>query len=967
MQLRRILRSSILAFSIAVFMAPDVTAQQMPADVQQIMQKMQSGQKPTAEEMQRLCAWGNSMEKQGSAASTAAKTGSRAPAAAGKSGNFSQSGASSLSPMSLVPAETKSESAANGAQTLPCPPKLAKAVATVAPTSSEFLALVRSIAATYGARIGAGRTPIDTTLAGMPANSSSTGVGATLFMSGAAAASVYLHAAALLKNPADLDAANNPGVALDAIPDPMASSRVLIYVHKMEPQVALTSINLGWTYFNSGNASLAQKQFSSAVLAGPDLAGGYNGLGLLAACRNDQFTAQAEFRKALNRSYSGIAALGYSKARQAEEKSESDSTEDSLPPDDSATERVPELPADVDTQRTEASQQTFQHAYDFADERIQRLYDQLQEARSRLEAVARHFRTNPDGSIDFPRVFDKQLLQYRDILRLTLGYSMSQAGQQIAPDSQSTSERMVGVAQSAGEDVQNSIRLQNRLNELAQHYSDCLWAGGDDKVCKPPYEREAASLQQQAEEVAYLACTKAKQELSDSYGLQYRSWKKFSDALRSSSRDLYAYSQPVIDSVWLPALHDAMDAERELAVLTLYKHEAGMALSMADNERGYADLKCVPPRPPAAPQPAKNPKLNGKGIDCPLNPPAKIGLAGVSMTLGCETFSVEDGDGLAALMKFEKERAVLDNDYTADMQKFAKAAGSRYIVSVRVTESDSQAYMQIKLLDADSASALEMKDSLADKGDMALDAAEKLAGDFVMAINLPAMGYKSSSGCDSIPNPWTGTIIYSYALNMPIRHDTFFSPWHLEKRRYTIAQLENTMVQRRNAGYTIEQVGPVRVTFGDKVESHDLQEWNWTAYCAGSMIAPRDRRDGHASVVKTMTVDRQPDNRDATVSIRAIASGKIRITADFPPVKETVTQTLEIKDSGGCPGEEPVGQNDRKATTVRRDNLGQLRWEVPSGPTSDHLAGEEKRQIDSMTETIRWDLQRASKAAAKHR
>jgi hypothetical protein len=88
--------------------------------------------------------------------------------------------------------------------------------------------------------------------------------------------------------------------------------------------------------------------------------------------------------------------------------------------------------------------------------------------------------------------------------------------------------------------------------------------------------------------------------LDTDYAQYFKIWKQYSDYSRASSRDLYAYSQPIIDQIWVPSLNQLMQATRELTVLSLYTEDAGFANSLAEIAKGYNDLQCIPPEPPHA-------------------------------------------------------------------------------------------------------------------------------------------------------------------------------------------------------------------------------------------------------------------------------------------------------------------------------------------------------------------------------
>jgi hypothetical protein len=159
-------------------------------------------------------------------------------------------------------------------------------------------------------------------------------------------------------------------------------------------------------------------------------------------------------------------------------------------------------------------------------------------------------------------------------------------------------------------------------------------------------------LADQLDENGYKACKLTKETLDTNYAQHFKIWKQFSDTARASSRDLYAYSQPIIDQIWVPSLNELVQANRELAVLALYKEDAGYAGGLAEIARAYKDLKCVEPEPPKPPKTIKDPTLTKKEPDCPLNPPLNLNLVVAKLELGCEKVKISGGE----ILRVEVER-----------------------------------------------------------------------------------------------------------------------------------------------------------------------------------------------------------------------------------------------------------------------------------------------------------------------
>jgi len=573
---------------------------------------LKSGQGTTPAEAKRLQEWSKSMS---------------AAASGGGANNASAASASA------APAAASSSQSST-----PCPPAHALPVTATAPTRAEYVALVKSLAETYGKGLGTHRAEFDHIFAGHSPSSSPAQSAGVLYMSGAAGASVYAGAVAAVANPDDLQVASNLGVALDSIPDAKSASAVLLYAHKLAPQQAMPALNLAWVYFNSGHATEAKALFQNAAVLTPDLAGPSAGLGMMASCQGDTATAMIMFRKSLSKSYSGVVAVGYKQAQQAEEQKQQDSTEPppSFPPsgsDDSSP--LPEMPATDDPQATLSNVAAFQQAMTYSDKATQAATARVLDAGNRMLAIIRHAQIDPDGTINLPRTFDKQLFEYGEIVKLTTGrpygldQTVQQAGAAIDTVNKPISEQIKG-------EIPHIMELANEMNAA---------------IAAQNSAREA-EIQYEEDQISFRECKLSKQMLDNEYVQHYKIYKKSSDFYRSSSRDLYAYSQPIIDQIWVPSLNEWVQASRELAVVIPYGTSARYANSLADIARGMNALKCVEPQPPPPPKTIKDPTLTKKEPDCPLKPPLNLNFVVAKMELGCDHVKISGGE----ILRVEVER-----------------------------------------------------------------------------------------------------------------------------------------------------------------------------------------------------------------------------------------------------------------------------------------------------------------------
>jgi hypothetical protein len=673
----------VWSFVLFLLMVPQAVAQAplIPPDIQAIMQKMQSGQQPTADEMRRLQEWGQAMQQQmkgGGATGGAAGGGGAAGAGAGSVGqNFG---------VTPVP------SAGNPLQ-LPCPPSAGLDFPAGAPSKTEYLALLASLVDSYGKRLSGSKSDLDRVLASYAGDGSSvTGMGVTLYLSGAAAAAVYTDAIAALHNPDNLQAANNLGVALDTIPDSKAAAQVFQYVRSLAPKAPLPALNLGWAYFNGGRGDLAQKQFQEAGSLGPNLPGPDAGLGMLASCGGDQRTARMEFLKSLTKGFSAVVAFGYQQADQAEKQTESANTAPTPPPADNPdTGPIPELPVDADPEATAASEPAFQHAVTVANQRAPAATQRLQQAMSRVQSVSRNASVDANGEVTFPRVFDKQLFILREMNALVMAPVVG-AEKSLLP--QATNAMQSATQSLNNPDVQRLLELGKERDQANKRQQECVKPHVDKNgvpptkedadyvlnVCDAQYFAELKRIGDEEEQINFRQCKLQKSALDVIYSQNYKLWKAYSDSLRVAARDYYAFSQPVIDEIWDPDLNEVMQASREVQVVTLYQPAAQGALTLAGTARSFRELKCVAPPPPQPPKTARDPELTDKPSKCPLDPPLKLG----PFEFGCHSLKIEGGEGLK--IKFEhdfakKETALwvgagLDLEAAASLKNFSELKGA---------------------------------------------------------------------------------------------------------------------------------------------------------------------------------------------------------------------------------------------------------------------------------------------------
>jgi hypothetical protein len=380
--------------------------------------------------------------------------------------------------------------------------------------------------------------------------------------------------------------------------------------------------------------------------------------------------------------------VGYKQAEKTEEQKQQDSNEPppSLPPsgsDDPSP--LPEMPVTADPQETLGSQPAFQQAWNFADKEVQAANARWQAAQARVSAINRRAQIDPDGTIDLPRTFDRQLFEYRQILMLTVG-----TVQQV---SFPTLQQAIGVigpvneqnAEATAVDSDTFLRLQKEQLADQEAHSDAfkrivmqgLPPAAEAAAIEAEdarYSAQLAPLQQQGDDLAFKMCKRTKGTLETNYAQWFKVWKQYSDSSRASTRDFYAYSQPILDQIWVPSLNELLQADREIHVLALYRQDAQGALVVAGLAKGINDLKCVEPQPPGAPKTVKDPTLTKKEPDCPLNPPIRLGFGAMKMELGCDHVKISGGE----ILRVEVERNFDRKDTAFWVGVGASASASTY-------------------------------------------------------------------------------------------------------------------------------------------------------------------------------------------------------------------------------------------------------------------------------------------------
>ena len=603
----------------------------IPPDVQAIMNKLSSGKIPTAAEQKRLQEWAASQ------------------GAGGTSGG-------------QQPGTPKAPQPGQGAQVSLkgfCPAATGAQLPVTAPTAAEYMALIKSLVSRYGAKLAQDtRASIDAGIAQPGSNSLGASYGAFLNAAGAINEAVYAAAAAAQKNPADLLAANNLGVNLSEAGDHQSSALVLLYVTRMRPNSPLAAVNLGWTYFNAGARVPAQREFQRALGLASDMSAPEAGMGLLAGCRGDNATAMRLLKSSLSKGYSGVAAAAFvqaetsqppsdtSQGQAAQDQSGSEGNPPPAPANES--EMIPDLPLQPEAEHNISEIDALKRVSDWAGQHGNELQQRFADVSGRVAALNRRAKQDGDA-IDLPIVFDRELFEFQQTMDLTFAARFRNVEPTVKNITQVMNTNAQVTAAIIGPEQQRFLEESNELIALMNEQIAC----GNNDICKAQVQKKIDAKNAEMNDTSYQICIHAKQSMDISYVQSYKHWKTTWDDFRPAAADLYAFTDPVLQRVWVPSLNEMLQLERELAVMGMYRPLSAEAAGLAANAEAYQHLVCVAPPPPSSAENADAPNLpKKKPPGCPFDPPRRMGCGALSMTLGCDHVSISGGE----VVRFKVER-----------------------------------------------------------------------------------------------------------------------------------------------------------------------------------------------------------------------------------------------------------------------------------------------------------------------
>ncbi len=589
---------------------------QISTEIKQIMEKIKSGKELTEQEEAKMEKWGNTMEKQIEALEKSSVK------------------ASPKAHTSLVNRD-------------PICPKKADLPALAELNREKYLQMAQGLMTAYGTKLG-DLPKLKSLLNNTEKPTDGADMGAAFVMAGAGSASVYAIAWSATHNPDDVLTANNLGVVLKDMGEYAKAIQVLKYADKLKPNIGLILCNLGWAYREAGDYTNAEIMFGKALKASPEMTSPYLGLGLIAKCENNNLRAEEYLRKALAQKFS---AVGFGAMKQAQEtKSDSQNKENQSKPlaDEGSAQglEVPELPVSENKGKLVSQKQPIGDYLSHLDARTQQLTSELLSVLERIKKQQARAFKDPDNAIVFNRDFSKEIMQFNDVTELLFsenslyGQALKQGNKLLENNSRNLEKQLPAHTQN----LEEILRLQDQLGQLIQQHSEC----GDNKPCQKKVEVEIDKVKYQMAQVVNRDCKMQKGDLDMSLSAGYKNYTLVSNALREAIPDYYAFTNPILENIYVPSLNEFYNLYRELMVINHLKIAAGFALGLPDLVEQYNELECVEPESPQSSVEVPDPELPKKDKkNCPLGENGISGGIGIlSFELSCEHVKLSGGEGV---------------------------------------------------------------------------------------------------------------------------------------------------------------------------------------------------------------------------------------------------------------------------------------------------------------------------------
>lgn len=537
-------------------------------------------------------------------------------------------------------------------------PKQLKSIPEIPELSQEqYLVRVRKLMKDYGDSLGTKLPELRQMLMNSVRPTEGADMAALFLISGSGSAAIYSAAWSAERAPQDILTANTLGVALKDMKEFISSLQVLKYADRIRPDIPVVIINMGWTCYEMGDAATAKELFNRALRLDPELTAPHLGLGLLAECTGDHFTAMKHLKIALAGNYSAAGFAAYRQAKAASDAGSDNSQGDqpSAPDEKSNTGGVelPDLSVSGEPEAMMHMKVPIERFMTGIDRRISRLTNELLSVSSTVSAQAARAHSNPDGAIVFNRDFANEIMMFDDMTLLLFGPD-SNFGMALTEGQNDCDRIMESVEDNAGTISQDLEKFNRLMDEKNRHMEICIEkmeACGDNEACFKKAEADAKAaidpINRELEQINYRLCKNTKRGLDMTIGCQSRYYTKANNAFRPAVYDYYAFTDPILERIYSPSYNEMLNLQREIRVLSLQKALAGSALSLADMSEGYKSMTCVEPQPERPPKEIEDPELPKKDEKkCPLGDGIRAGFGGFSAELTCDHVTISGGEGL---------------------------------------------------------------------------------------------------------------------------------------------------------------------------------------------------------------------------------------------------------------------------------------------------------------------------------
>jgi hypothetical protein len=342
-------------------------------------------------------------------------------------------------------------------------------------------------------------------------------------------------------------------------------------------------------------------------------------------------SAKTLLGSSLKKGYSTAGAVGFMAAQQAQPSSATDAgwTPPESEPPPNADSMIPDLKVPEQLQYSPNYAAALMQVNQQSQSRLADLGNQMLAAYQRVVTINQRARQQGEGAINLPLTFEAELFEWKEVTDLAYKArfrNVDQVNKQVTPAMNANPQTS---ATTLNGDVQQLFALDEQMG-----------ACGMDDAC-------LGKVKQQIDQVSYQMCLHSKQGIDAMYPPLYKLWKTQWDDFRPASADLYAFTDPILKKVWVPALYDFLSLWRETTVYSLYTPLSGTAAGLVKMGDAYKDMKCVPPPPKETTEEANPPNLPKEAPpECPLGNGIDFGLLVVSVHLGCDSASIEGGEAL---------------------------------------------------------------------------------------------------------------------------------------------------------------------------------------------------------------------------------------------------------------------------------------------------------------------------------